>query len=230
MSRLASRVQALALALGAPGLFLVTFLDSSFLSFPEATDVLLIWMVVEHKARMGLYATSAVLGSLVGCLALYFIGRKGGEALVRSRFNAARVDRTLATIRRYGMMAVLIPSLLPPPAPFKIFVLLAGLADISVTRFTAAIVIGRGLRYFGEALLAIEYGDQALEYIHAHGRMISLALVGVMLAGLVGYVLWTTGGKRPNGEKRILKTDDRAELLSSRSGTRLRPSRSSTAS
>src|SRR4029079_1189187 len=160
MGRLADRIQALALALGAPGLFLVTFLDSSFLSFPEATDLLLIWMVIQHKGRMGLYATSAVVGSVTGCLVLYFIGRKGGETLVRSRFNSANVDRALLTIQRYGVMAVLIPSLLPPPAPFKIFLLLAGLAEISVTRFTLAIAIGRALRYFGEGLLAIEYGDQ----------------------------------------------------------------------
>ena len=195
MGTLASRVRSVALALGAPGLFLVTFLDSSFLSFPEATDLLLIWMVIEHKTRMGLYAASAVLGSVTGCLALYYVGRKGGEALVRSRFKGDRVDRTLGTIRRYGVMAVLIPSLLPPPAPFKIFVLLAGLADISVTRFTLAIVIGRTIRYVGEGVLAIEYGDQAIEYIHTHGRTMSLVLAGVMLAGLAAYVVWTKAGK-----------------------------------
>ena len=80
------RVEALALALGAPGLFLVAFLDSSLLSLPEITDLLVVWMVTRHKTRLLLYAGSATLGSIAGCLLLYGLGRKGGHALVRSRF------------------------------------------------------------------------------------------------------------------------------------------------
>jgi membrane protein YqaA with SNARE-associated domain len=191
MGRLVARLQSLALALGAPGLFLVTFLDSSFLSLPEATDLLLIWMVIQHKGRMVLYATAAVAGSVVGCLALYYVGRKGGDALVRSRFNSASVDRALGTIQKYGVLAVLIPCLLPPPAPFKIFIILAGIAGISVVQFTVAIAIGRAIRYFGEGFLAIRYGDEALDYIHANGKIISLALVGVLVAAAAGFFLWT---------------------------------------
>src|SRR5881397_1296440 len=148
MGRIVGRIQALALAMGAPGLFIVALLDSSFLSLPEIADLLVIWMVVQHKDRLLLYATSAMLGSLCGCLALYYVGRKGGDALVRKRFHSSAVDRTLAAFRRHGVMAVLIPSLLPPPAPFKIFVLIAGVANVSVTKFTVAIGIGRGARYF----------------------------------------------------------------------------------
>ena len=196
MGKFLSRLQSLALALGAPGLFLVTFLDSSFLSLPEATDLLLIWMVVQHKSRMVLYASSAVLGSVVGCLALYFVGRAGGDALVRSRFNSASVDKTLGTIQRYGVLAVLVPCLLPPPAPFKIFILLAGVAGISVARFAIAIAIGRTIRYFTEGFLAVRYGDRAIEYVHANGRTVSLALVGVILAGVAGYYLWTKARSR----------------------------------
>ena len=195
MGNFVSRIQTLALALGAPGLFLVTFLDSSFLSLPEVTDLLLIWMVIQHKSRMALYASSAVVGSVVGCLALYYVGRKGGDALVRSRFNSASVDRALGTIQKYGVLAVLIPCLLPPPAPFKIFIILAGLAGISAVQFTLAIAIGRSIRYFGEGFLAIRYGDQALDYLHTNGKMVSLALVGAVVAVTAGYVLWTKARK-----------------------------------
>src|ERR1700755_705390 len=162
MKRIVDWVQGLALTLGAPGLFLIGFLDSSFLSFPEVNDILLVLMVTRHKERMILYAACATLGSLSGCLVLYYVGRKGGDAFVRKRFRSGTVDRTLATVQRYGVWAVLIPSLLPPPAPFKIFVLLAGVAGISASRFTAAILIGRGVRYFGEGILALYYGDQAI--------------------------------------------------------------------
>jgi membrane protein YqaA with SNARE-associated domain len=190
MGRIVARVQAFALALGAPGLFLVALLDSSILSLPEIADLLVVWMVVQHPDRLVLYALSATLGSVLGCLGLYFIGRKGGDALVRKRFHSASVDRTLGTFQRYGVMAVLIPSLLPPPAPFKIFVLLAGAAEISAARFSIAVAIGRGIRYFAEALLALWYGEQAIQFMHEHGYTASLILTGVLAVALAAYVLW----------------------------------------
>jgi membrane protein YqaA with SNARE-associated domain len=189
MGSLVRRLQSFALALGAPGLVLITFLDSSFLSLPEIADLLLIWMVVQHKSRMVLYATCAVLGSLAGCMVMYWIGRRGGEVLIRSRFGSARADKALGVIQRYGVMAVLIPSIAPPPVPFKIFVVLAGLANISAGRFATAILIGRIIRYFGEAALAVAYGDLALSYIEQNGRVISLGLVGALAAALLAYVL-----------------------------------------
>ena len=182
-------LQSTALALGALGLFIVGFLDSSFLSLPEINDLLVIWMVTQHKSRMLLYASAATLGSIAGCLVLYYIGRKGGDALVRKRFSTDRVDRALTLVRRHGVLAVLIPSLLPPPAPFKIFVLLAGVAEISAARFAIAIGIGRGIRYFAEGLLAIRYGDRAMEYLQENLRLVSLGLIGILVLGLLGYTI-----------------------------------------
>jgi uncharacterized membrane protein YdjX (TVP38/TMEM64 family) len=89
------------------------------------------------------------------------------------------------------MIAVLITCLLPPPAPFKLFMLLAGAAGISVARFSAAIVIGRSIRFFGLGLLAVRYGDRALQLIHDEGETVSLALIGLIVAGLAGYLLWS---------------------------------------
>jgi len=196
MGRFVGRVQAFALALGAPGLFLVAFLDSSVLSLPEIADLLVIWMVIQHKQRLVLYAASATLGSIAGCLALYYIGLKGGDALVRKQFHSATVDRTLASFQRHGVMAVLIPSVLPPPAPFKIFVLLAGMAHISATEFTIAIAIGRGARYFAEALLALKYGDRTIAFMHDHALMASLLAVGLLVAVLAGSILWSRAQAR----------------------------------
>jgi membrane protein YqaA with SNARE-associated domain len=190
MGGIVARVQVLALALGAPGLFLVALLDSSILSLPEIADLLVIWIVVQHKERLVLYAASATLGSVCGCLALYFIGRKGGDALVRKRFKSSTVDKGLALFQRHGLMAVLIPSILPPPAPFKIFVLLAGVARIGVGQFATAVAIGRGARYFTEGFLALRYGDQAMEFIRDNGTTVSLWLVAGLLLALAGYVLW----------------------------------------
>ena len=196
MGRFADWIRSLALALGAPGLFLVAFLDSSFLSLPEINDLLLIWMVTRHKGRIVLYVLASMLGSIAGCFVLYYLGRKGGDALVRRRFGHERVERALAAVRRHGMMAVLIPSLLPPPAPFKIFVLLAGAAGIGASRFALAIGIGRGIRYLGEGLLAVSYGDRATAYLETHLRNVSLAVIGLLILTMAGSALWSRARRR----------------------------------
>ena len=189
MGRFVQRIQVLAMALGAPGIFLVAFLDSSILSLPEIADLLVIWMVTNNKSRLLLYVVTATAGSLLGCLLLYGIGRKGGASFVHKRFGSANVERTLNAFRRYGVMAVLIPSILPPPAPFKIFVLLAGVAEISVARFSTAILIGRGLRYTVEGLLALWYGERAMAFIRENGSTVAIALVAVIAVGFAVYLL-----------------------------------------
>ena len=130
MSRIISWIQAFALSIGGPGLFFIAFLDSSFLSLPEVNDLLVIMMVIENKARMPYYAFMATLGSLAGCLVLYVIGRRSGEALVRRRFGGPGLERALRQFSRYGVLAVIVPAILPPPSPFKVFVVLAGAARV----------------------------------------------------------------------------------------------------
>jgi len=190
MDGLAGRLRALALGLGAPGLFLVAFLDSSFLSLPEIADLLVVYMVTHHKSRVVVYAVSTTLGSIAGCLVMYFIGKKGGDALMRRRFTGARVDRAMALFQRHGVMAVLVPSLLPPPAPFKIFVLVAGVANVDIRKFVIAVAIGRGARYLTLGLLAVRYGDGALAYMHENSLVASLIVVGILVAGFVAYLIW----------------------------------------
>jgi membrane protein YqaA with SNARE-associated domain len=196
MGEIVGRIRTLALTLGAPGLFLVAFLDSSFLSLPEIADLLVVYMVTHHKSLVVLYAASATLGSIGGCLVMYGIGRKGGEAVIRRRFNQANVERAMAAFRKYGVMAVLVPSLLPPPAPFKIFVLLAGVAKVNLTKFVVAIALGRGVRYLALGFLAVEYGDRALDYMHEHGTTVALVVVGLLLAGFGAYLLWSRAQAR----------------------------------
>src|SRR5713101_1406160 len=108
MGGFVAKIRMLALGLGAPGLFLITALDSSFLSLPEIADLLVVLMVNRDKSRFLLYAASATLGSLAGSLALYQLARKGGETLVRRRFATASVERAMATFQRHGVLAVLV--------------------------------------------------------------------------------------------------------------------------
>lgn len=189
MKRFVAWLQGFALAIGAPGLFLITFLDSSFLSLPEIADLLLVLMVIEHPHRMILYAAMATAGSVAGCYAIYYIARKGGEAFVRRRFHERHVERGLELFNRYGIWALIVPSVLPPPAPFKIFVLLAGVAGMSPWRFAGAVAAGRGARYFGEALLALWYGKAAIAFLDDNLKPVAWATT-VLMAAAVVYWIW----------------------------------------
>jgi membrane protein YqaA with SNARE-associated domain len=198
MKDLVAWIQSAALTLGGPGLFLVAFLDASFLSLPQINDLLLVWMVTKNTHLMPYYATMSVVGSVAGCAVMYLIGQKGGDALLRKRFKGSAVERGMGLFNRFGVLTVMVPALLPPPAPFKIFVLLAGAARIGLLKFCIAIAVARSIRYFGEGLLAVWYGRQALDFIAENGRTVSLWIVGVIVAAALGYALYRRlRGARP---------------------------------
>lgn len=188
MHRFVERIQVFALALGAPGVFIISFLDSSFLSFPEVVDLLIIIAITSQKQRIIYYPLLATLGSIGGCFALYLVGRKGGEAFLRRRFHEKHVDRALAVFQRHGLLSIVVPSLLPPPFPFKPFVLVAGVAEIRVRDFLLAVALGRGIRYFGEGLLAFFYGELAARFLRENARSASLAFAAVILVGGTGWI------------------------------------------
>ena len=190
MKRVLEWVQGFALSLGGPGLFLIAFLDSSFLSFPEVVDLLIVWLTIQHPPRMPFYALLATLGSVAGCLALFLVARKGGDAFLRKRLHERHVERATAVVRKYGLLSVLVPSLLPPPAPFKIFVLAAGVAQVRTADFVLAVAIGRGTRYFGEGVLALWYGERAAAFLRDHAQSIAFWMGAGALALGVAWMLW----------------------------------------
>ncbi len=183
-------IKAFAAAIGGPGLFIIAFLDSSFLSFPQVNDLLVVSMVVQHPYWMPYYAAMATAGSVAGCLAIYYVARKGGDALVRRRFKGGLLERAHGLVERYGVLTLLVPAILPPPAPFKVFVLLAGASRMRVVPFVAAIAAGRGIRYFGIGLLTVWYGQRAMTFLEENGRITALAIAGAIVALGATYVLW----------------------------------------
>lgn len=183
-------IKAFAAAIGGPGLFIIAFLDSSFLSFPQVTDLLVISTIVQHPYWMVYYAGMATAGSIAGCLAIYYVARKGGDALMRRRFKGRLLERAHRLVERYGVLTLLVPAILPPPAPFKIFVLLAGASRMSVRSFVAAIAVGRGIRYFGIGLLTVWYGQRAMTFLEENGRLAAVAIAGTIVVVGIIYLVW----------------------------------------
>ena len=148
--------------LGPFGLFVVAFFDSSFLSVPEINDLLVVSAAARDASTAWMYAVAATLGSLAGCTALWYIGRRGGEAFLVRRFGQERVDRTRASFRKWDVLALAVPAIMPPPMPFKIFVLSAGVFGLPFRRFAITLIVARGLRYGFWSVLGAIYGQRAL--------------------------------------------------------------------
>ena len=180
-------LQAAVAASGGLGLFLLAFLDSSFLPFPTINDLLLIDLCFESPRRMPYYAAMATLGSIVGSLVLYFIARKGGEAAFRSQAGS-RADKIRHWVERNGFVSMVIAAVLPPPTPFKFFVLAAGAFEMPLGQFVLSLVLARGARFYGEGYLAVRYGDQATRFLVDHK-------VSILLVTIVSLLVFSLGIK-----------------------------------
>jgi membrane protein YqaA with SNARE-associated domain len=184
--------------LGPLGLFLVAFLDSSFVSLPEINDILVISAALRSPASVGLAVTLATLGSVAGCAVLWLVGRRGGQALLERRYGPERTARTRAAYRRFGILALAVPAVLPPPMPFKVFVLAAGVFGFPFRRFVVTLLVARGVRYAFWGSMGIVYGEAGLVILQAvdgwtTARMPLLGLLAA-LGGLL--VAWTLFRRR----------------------------------
>ena len=175
-------------ASGGFGIFLVAFADSSFLPFPSVNDLLLINLSIQSPRRMPYYALMSMIGSLVGSVVLFLIARKGEEAAFHKQAgpHAQRVHRWM---KRNGFISILIAALLPPPTPFKLFILAAGLLEMPFRSFILAIAIARGVRFFGEGYLAIRYGNAAIQFLTEHKIGFAVGALAIVVAFYLIYRL-----------------------------------------
>lgn len=181
-------LQTVVTAAGGPGLFLIAFLDSSVLTFPVINDLLLIDLSVRFPVRMPYYAGMATVGSVLGCVLLYYIAKKGGEAMFRKQAGP-RAQQIQAWTKRNGFVSILVTALLPPPTPFKVFVIAAGALEMPMRSFVLGLLVARAIRYFGEGFLAVRYGNVAGDYLLTHKLEVSgitlLVVVALYLASRV---------------------------------------------
>ena len=194
-----TRLSEYLITFGAFGLFAVALLDSTFVPLPSSTDALMILLSTTNPSWMLLYAFMATAGSAIGCWILYLIARPAGTRAL-NKFSEAKQRRVKHWIERYDAVAVLVATLLPPPFPFKLFVITAGVFRFSLLRFMIAIVAGRAFRFLLEGYFAVRYGAQAKEILAKYYPWIGLALV----AAIVLFVFIRRWAKR---ETEILAAD-----------------------
>jgi membrane protein YqaA with SNARE-associated domain len=201
MHRVVLWVQSVLIPLLGPfGFFVAAFLDSSFLSLPEINDILVMTSSAARPGMAWLYVAVTTLGSLAGSLALREVGRRGGEAPLERRFGKERVAAVRSRFERWGVLTLAVPALLPPPMPFKMFVLSAGVFGFPLKRFVITLFLARGLRYSIWSMLAVLYGADALQLLKALDgwfaeRLGVLLIVGScgLLAAVVAYTMWRRG-------------------------------------
>jgi len=154
---------------GLPGLFLLALMDSAGIPLPATVDALVVAVAAVNPALAYLSAAAAVVGSAAGCMILFYISRKGGQAYLDRSTEKLRAQRFRQWFLRYGLITVFIPALLPLPLPTKVFVISAGALGVRPLPFFLVVVAARIPRYFGLAWLGSQLGEHSMAWLKAHG-------------------------------------------------------------
>ncbi len=171
--------------LGPWGMLALAAVDGSFLGMP--LDAIFVYYVYTDRSRFFLYVLLGAVGSTLGSIVIYIIGYTGGEVLLRKRLSPERFEKIHESFDRHEFWALMFPAMLPPPAPFKIFVLAAAAFEMSLGHFLLAIFAGRFSRFLIEALLTLWFGPQIVTLtvnLFAHH------FSWILLAGVVVLIGW----------------------------------------
>ena len=167
-----------------PAMILIGALDSSLLSLPEINDYLVVARCYTHPHAVFFFPMFATIGSVLGCWLL---------AVLHRRFRIEHIQRVELAYARFGILALAVPALLPPPMPFKIFVATAGALQFPRRRFLWTILVARSVRYYTEGTLAVFYGERVLRFFKDNGLLIVSTVAGLCLIGLAVYLLSARG-------------------------------------
>jgi membrane protein YqaA with SNARE-associated domain len=195
LARWTHLILALLSPLGIWGVLGFAFVDAALLGMP--LDAIVGGYVYSNPHRFLLYSAMAAAGSALGSIVIYWIGYKGGEVLLVKRVGAARFSKIKASFDKHEFLAIMLPSMLPPPTPFKLFVLSAGVAEMRFSHFLAAIFFGRFLRFCILSILVIRFGPEIVGFfgnvVHNHAR---LAIAVIAAAALIGWWIWRLRKKK----------------------------------
>src|SRR5258708_2725907 len=181
------------IVIAGPSMILIGALDSSLLSLPEVNDYLVIARCYTHPRTVYFFPLFAAIGSLLGCWLLYTILRRGGQAVLHRRFRIDHVQKVERAYARFGILALAVPALMPPPTPFKIFVATAGALQFPRRKFLITIFLARALRYYVEGTLAVFYGERVGRFLKDNGSLIISVVVGLCIIALAAYLVSSKG-------------------------------------
>ena len=162
--------------LGFWGVGLVALLDSS--SIPVPMDLIVAGYAWGDPHRFYLSVLMASIGSAIGGLVPYFIGRAGGEIFLLKRIDRSRYEQMRDRFEKQEFLALVIPSMMPPPTPWKLFVFAAGVFEMRVANFMLAVLVGRMIRFTVVSLLTIRYGP---EIVHEFAALLEMHAVAVLV-------------------------------------------------
>jgi membrane protein YqaA with SNARE-associated domain len=190
------------IAYGPLGLFGLSFLDSALIPLPLGPDAAMMLLTANHPELMLVYALAATSGSVAGCLMLYYISRRAGRRAL-ARFSPAKQERVKGLLDRYDVLAVFVAAVLPPPFPFKLFVISSGVFRLNALRFALAVAVGRASRFLLEGVLVKHYGAQIQDLIARYFQRIGLIGIGLVLliaAFFIARILWRRRGTSETAE------------------------------
>jgi membrane protein YqaA with SNARE-associated domain len=191
-------VLGLPIYLAAPAMIVIGALDSSLLSLPEINDYLVVGRCIKEHHAVFYFPLFAAIGSVLGCLLLYTIMRRGGQAVLRKRFSLESIRKVERAYARFGFLAIAVPAILPPPLPFKIFVATAGTLEYPRWKFLLTVMLARSLRYYVEGILAVFYGRRVLLFFKDNGVVI-ISIVATI--GLIAFLIYMFINRRKNSRQ-----------------------------
>jgi membrane protein YqaA with SNARE-associated domain len=208
LSRLFDWITSLAMEMpvyyAAPLMIVVGIMDSSLLSLPEVNDYITVIRVAQNPNEVYYFPLFPAVGSVIGCLILYALARRG-EQFIKRRFHPEQLDRVQQLYRRWGLFALAIPALLPPPMPFKIFVATAGAMEYPVVRFVAVVMIARTFRYYFWGVAAFFYRREvlkALDWLKEHFlTVLAVALGLIVLFFVIRWIALAVRSRSPKAHK-----------------------------
>jgi membrane protein YqaA with SNARE-associated domain len=163
-----AKLTAALVAYGPLGILVLAFIDSAGIPVASGMDALVILVAAKAPSRALLAASMGVLGSLIGNVVLFLGARAGARRFVKVPPQPADKQRFRGWFQRYGLLTIFIPCMLPIPLPLKVFVISAAAFGTPLWTFAAVILLGRSIRYGGEAYLGVALGEASGQYLRAH--------------------------------------------------------------
>ncbi|MGH9492810.1 MAG: YqaA family protein [Terriglobales bacterium] len=191
LGRYTDYIRALLVPLGPWGIFLIAFIDAAFLGIPM--DPLVAYFVYRRPALFWLYTLMGAAGSALGSVVVYYIGRKGEEVLLEKRIPKRRLESIRRAFERHEFLALMVPAMLPPPTPFKFFVLTAGGLKMRLDHFLLAVFAGRMIRFTVLSVLTIFFGPQIVTLTL---NLVKQHLPWVLAVVALGLALWLLHRRR----------------------------------